>query len=133
MKKPAWGDAGGRGDKSRIAGAKLLDLQPAYGTTPARIELTAALAEQVALLQMIYGRVPFLTPAACASCTVALAPGPRDTLSVGVLNSEPIIFFLCPSCFEATLNGYGEVNERVYERIDALAALQAQLSRNAEA
>ena len=133
MKKPAWGGAGGSGDKGRIAGTARLDLHTAYGSSSTRIELTDALAEQVKLLQAFYGLVAFLTPAACASCAEALPPGPRETLAVGSMNGEPIVFFLCGSCFEASLRGSARVDERVYRRIDELAALQEQLSRTADA
>lgn len=133
MKKPAWRDAGSSGDKSRIAGGITLDLTPALGNNATRISLTDDLAQQIQFLQAFYGAVAFLTPRTCACCETLLPEGVRDRLSVGVLDSAPIIFFLCSKCFEAGLRGEEEVHDRVYGRIDAAASLQAQLARSATA
>jgi len=115
------------------AGTNTLGLHNVYGDPQHHIELTDPIAAQVRLLQAFYGRVAFLTPAACASCGHQLPPGARDAFGLGVMNQEPVIFFLCSPCLAATRAGSEEVGERVHELIDALAAQLDQLSRTAEA
>lgn len=114
-------------------GTSAFGLHNAYGDPPHYIELTDHLSEHVRLLQALYGRVAFLAPAACASCGQQLPPGARDAFGLGVMNSKPIIFFLCAPCLKATRAGSDEVGERVHELIDALATQQDQLSRTAKA
>lgn len=134
MKKRPPGRAGAAcGTKTSITGTNLFDLHNVYGDPQHHIELTDYLADQVRLLQAFYGRVAFLTPAACASCGHQLPPGARDAFGMGVMNNEPVIFFLCTPCLAATRAGVDAVGERVHALIDALATQQDQLSRTAEA
>lgn len=115
------------------AGTNAFGLHNVYGDPQHHIELTDHLAAQVRLLQAFYGHVAFLTPARCASCGQQLPPGARDAFGMGVMNNEPVIFFLCSPCLTATRAGSDEVGERVHELIDALAAQLDQLSRTADA
>ena len=96
------------------------DLHTATGTPASCVELTDALADQVRLLHAVFGRLAFLAPDLCASCGRHHPEGARDTFGIAVMNNEPIVFFLCSPCLEATRAGSDDVGERVYERIDAL-------------